>query len=300
MGIFSFFKRTDIVRTDIAIDSKDLGNPQEKEANLNAVETQLSFHPDWHVPQEQKYIFNFLANELQPLKSNQLSLAAIDIEVDQQSKAWNVKAFVRSSLDHPIQIGQIELLLLDKEEQQMGSKIFNFAELSTLPARSARPWVFTFEKNMLITENVPEDGWKIAFNLNSLKEHELDLDESWKKQLSKEQQDALVKIVNNLPKLGNTEVIFTGFQAKFLDDNSLTTSIFIRNGNNKPINIQQLPLEIIDANGRLVAKGAFRLDPALNVQPNSTKPWTFVFPEALVLKGEFDLSRWSLKVASTK
>lgn len=296
MGLFSFFKKTDKVGTDSAIDSKELDKNSNEAGNENNVETKLSFHPDWHVPQEQKYIFNFLANELQPLKPNQLSLAAINIEVDPNSKAWNVKAFVRSSLEKEIQLGEIELLLLDKEDRLVASKSFNFAELGTLPAKSARPWVFTFEKNTLATEEIPEDGWKIAFNLISLRGHQLDLDDTWKTQLPEDQQEALEKIVKDLPKLGKNEVNFTGLQAKIHDDKSLVTSIFIRNGNNKAINIEQLPLEIVDANGKSVAKGAFRLDPALTVQPNSTKPWTFIFPEDLVSKEEFDLSRWSARV----
>ncbi|MCM3389113.1 accessory Sec system S-layer assembly protein [Ureibacillus chungkukjangi] len=300
MGLFSFFKKTDKVGADSAIDSKDLGQNGKQGENANNVETKLSFHPDWHVPQEQRYIFNFLANDLQPLKPNQLSLAAINIEIDPNTKAWNVKAFVRSSLDQSIQLGEIELLLLDKNDQQIGAKSFNFAELGALPGKSARPWVFTFEKGTLSAEEVPEDGWKIAFNLVSLRGHQLDLDETWKTQLPQDQQEALVKIVEKLPKLGKNEVNFTGLQAKIQDDKSLVASIFIRNGNNKAINIEQLPLEIVDAEGKLVAKGAFRLDPVISVQPNSTKPWTFIFPEELVSEGEFDMSRWSARVTQNK
>ncbi|QCR31478.1 accessory Sec system S-layer assembly protein [Lysinibacillus sp. SGAir0095] len=300
MGLFSFFKKTDKVGADSAIDSKDLGQNGKKEEHSNNIETKLSFHPEWHVPQEQRYIFNFLANELQPLKPNQLSLAAINIEVDPNTNAWNVKAFVRSSLEQAIQLGEIELLLLDKNDKQIGSKSFNFADLGSLPAQSARPWVFSFDQSTLTTEEVPEDGWKIAFNLISLRGHQLDLDETWKNQLPEDQQEALVNIVKNLPKLGKNEVNFTGLQAKMQDDKSLVTSIFIRNGNNKAINIEQLPLEIVDANGKQVAKGSFRLDPVLSVQPNSTKPWTFIFPEELVAEGEFDLSRWSARVNQQK
>ncbi|RHW39952.1 accessory Sec system S-layer assembly protein [Lysinibacillus yapensis] len=295
MGLFSFFKKTDKVGTDSAIDSKELG--QESNANeTELVETKLSFHPDWEVPQEQKYIFSFLANELSPLKPNQLSLAAISIEEDPHSKAWNVKAFVRSSLNQSIQLGEIELLLLDKENRQLASKSFNFADLGTIPAKSARPWVFTFEKSTIAADEVPEEGWKIAFNLISLRGHQLELDETWKKQLPEEQQEVLKNIVKDLPKLGKNEVNFTGLQAKFQEDESLVTSIFIRNGNTKAINIEQLPLEIVDANNQLVAKGSFRLNPVLTVQPNSTKPWTFIFPKDLIQEGDFDLSRWSARV----
>ena len=296
MGLFDFFKKGDKVGTDSAIDSKELAKEAKQSKGNRDVITKLSFHPDWNVPLEQQYVFNFLANELQPLKPNQLSLSAINIETNPRSGAWNVKAFFRSSLPEAIELGEIELFILDKDDKRLASKMFNFKELGVIPAESARPWVFEFDANSIEATEVPEEGWKIAFNLISLRGHQLDLDETWKKQLPKEQQEELAKIVKDLPKLGKTEVNFTGLQAKLQNDKSLHVSIFIRNGHDKAINLEQLPLEIIDARGVQVAKGSFKLDPILTVQPNTTKPWTFIFPEQLVNVKGIDLSRWTARV----
>ncbi|MFJ8234674.1 accessory Sec system S-layer assembly protein [Ureibacillus sp. NPDC094379] len=296
MSLFDFFKKTDKVGKDSAIDSNELVEGSEQSESNEEVTTKLSFHPDWNVPQEQQYVFRFLANELEPLKPNQLSLAAISIDEERQSGAWLVKAFFRSSLPKAIELGEIELILLDQHNQQITSKTFNFNELGSIPPESARPWVFTFERALVEGKDIPQEGWKIAFNLVSLRGHQLDLDETWKNQLPKEQQEILANIVKDLPKLGKTEVNFTGFQAKLQDDKSLHASIFIRNGHDKAISLEQLPLEIIDANGKLVAKGSFKLDPIMSVQPNSTKPWTFIFPAELVTAEDADLSRWAARV----
>ncbi|WP_332651194.1 accessory Sec system S-layer assembly protein [Lysinibacillus sp. 54212] len=296
MGLFSFFKKTDKVGRDSALDSNELVKDGKSAGNKQEVKTKLSFHPEWNVPQEQQYVFNFLANDLQPLKPNQLSLSAINIEEDARNGAWNVKAFFRSSLNQAIELGEIELFILDKDDNHLATKMFNFKELGVIPAESARPWVFVFDKAALETDTVPEEGWKIAFNLISLRGHQLDLDESWKQQLPKEQQEALANIVKDLPKLGKKEVNFTGLQARLNDDKSLHVSIFIRNGNDKAINLEQLPLEIIDANAKQVAKGSFKMDPVLTVQPNATKPWTFIFPAELVDAEDADFSRWTARV----
>lgn len=296
MGLFDFFKKDDKVGKDSAIDSKGLVKTSLSTKAGKDVVTKLSFHPEWQVPQEQQYVFNFLANDLQPLKPNQLSLSAINIETDPRNGAWNVKAFFRSSLSQPIELGEIELFILDKEDNRVAAQTFNFKELGVIPPESARPWVFNFNPTSIEAEEAPEDGWKIAFNLISLRGHQLDLDETWKTQLPKEQQESLANIVKDLPKLGKTEVNFTGLQAKLQEDNSLHTSIFIRNGNDKAINLEQLPLEIVDARGELVAKGSFKLDPILTVQPNSTKPWTFIFPAELVDAQDADFSRWTARV----
>ncbi|WP_374963826.1 accessory Sec system S-layer assembly protein [Lysinibacillus sp. RS5] len=297
MGLFSFFKKSDKVVQENTIDSKDLlGNTTTDNSDNRDVVTKLSFHPEWDVPQEQKYIFSFLANELEPLKPNQLSLSSISIEEDPRSKKWQVRAFFRSSLSQAIELGEIELYIMDKNDELVASKKFDFAALGTIPAESARPWVFEFEKSTIKVDEVPEDGWKIAFNLVSLRGHQLELDPSWEKQLPEAQKEELAKIVKTLPELGETEVNFTGLQAKLADNGSLNVSIFIRNGHNKAINLEQLPLEIIDATGKQIAKGSFKMDPILTVQPNSTKPWTFIFPTELVDAKDADLSRWTARV----
>ena len=296
MGLFSFFKKSDKVVQENTIDSKDLlGNNGTDQSSDEEVETKLSFHPDWDVPQEQKYIFNFLANELEPLKPNQLSLSSISIEEDRFGK-WHVRAFFRSSLSEAIELGEIELFIMDKDDKLIASKRFDFKALGTIPAKSARPWVFEFEKSTIQVDEVPEDGWKLAFNLVSLREHQLELDPTWEEQLPAEQKEELAKIVKTLPKLNDTEVNFTGLQAKFINNGSLNVSIFIRNGHSKAINLEQLPLEIIDARGKQIAKGSFKMDPVLTVQPNSTKPWTFIFPKELVNPKGADLSRWTARV----
>lgn len=299
MGLFDLFKKGDKVGKDSAIDSSSVvkagAKTSKKGANRDVV-TKLSFHPEWDVPQEQKYVFNFLANDLAPLKPNQLSLSAINIEPVLANGSWNVKAFFRSSLAEAIELGEIELLILDKDDNRLASHYFDFKELGMIPAESARPWIFNFPKSTITGEDVPEEGWKISFNLLSLRGHQLDLDDTWKKQLPKEQQEKLAEIVKTLPKLGKTEVNFTGLQTKLNDDNSLHASIFIRNGHDKAINLEQLPLEIVDARGEIVAKGSFKLDPVLTVQPNTTKPWTFIFPAQLVTAEGADLSRWTARV----
>lgn len=296
MGLFSFFKKSDKVGQENTIDSKDLlGNTSSHDSNEDIIETKLSFHPDWDVPQEQKYIFNFLANELEPLKPNQLSLSSISIDEDRSGK-WQVRAFFRSSLSEAIELGEIELFIMDKNDKLVASKKFDFKALGTIPAKSARPWVFEFEKSAIKIDKIPEEGWKLAFNLVSLRDHQLELDPTWEEQLPAEQKEELAKIVKTLPKLGETEVNFTGLQAKFMNNGSLNVSIFIRNGHNKAINLEQLPLEIIDARGKQIAKGSFKMDPILTVQPNSTKPWTFIFPAQLVNPKGADLSRWTARV----
>lgn len=295
MNLFSFFRKTEKKGKDSAIDSKEMLASVEQSTNKDEVTTKLSYHPEWNVPQEQEYVFRFLANELQPLKPNQLSLSGIEIDTEPGTDNWLVKAFFRSSLDQTIQMENAELLLLNDQEEVIASQRFDLSELGEIPAKSARPWVFVFDQENITIEEPPADNWTLAFNVQSMLAHRLDLAPSWEEGLSAEQKEGLEKIVADLPELKPTEVNFVGFQVKVEEDGRIPVSVFIRNGHANEMNVEQLPLELIDANDDLVASGSFKLND-FTVKGNTTKPWTFIFPKELVQKEDPDFSRWIIRV----
>lgn len=277
------------------IDSKEILDSVVASTGTDKVKTELSYHPEWTVPQEQEYVFRFLANELEPLKPNQISLSGIEVDLDPATGGWLVKAFFRSSLNQAIQMEEVELLLLDEKEEVIATQQFDLSELGEIPAKSARPWIFVFGKENITGENPPTENWKLAFNVQSMMPHRLDLAEAWEEGLADEQKESLKEVVKGLPKLKPKEVNIAGFQVKEEEDGSIAASVFIRNGHSKEINIEQLPLELLDANGELVARGTFKLED-FSVKANTTKPWTFIYPKDLVQKENPDLSRWVAKV----
>ncbi|MDN4606753.1 accessory Sec system S-layer assembly protein [Sporosarcina highlanderae] len=295
MKLFSMFKKTEKTGSDSTVDSGEILENAVHSDETDDVETQLSFHPEWVLSQEQEYVFRFLSNELEPLKPNQISLAGVDIDVEKADDSWLVKAFFRSSLDQAISMGPVELLLLDDKGEVIASQEFNLSELGEIPARSARPWVFVFTKQNTFLEEPPKENWKLAFNVQSMVPHKLELEQAWEDGLSAEQKDALEKVVERMPKLKPREVNFAGFQVKKQDDGSIAVSLFIRNGHSKQISIEKLPLELLDATGDLVARGSFNLAP-LEVKANTSKPWTFIYPKEMVQKENPDFTKWVIRV----
>lgn len=296
MKLFNLFKKTEKTGLESTVASDEILANAAAQSGDEDIETALSLHPEWTLSQEQEYVFRFLANELEPLKPNQISLSGIDIDFEPANDSWLVKAFFRSSLDQAITVGPIELLLLDEEGKTAASAEFDLNELGEIPARSARPWVFVFTKEDQIADTMPAENWKLAFNVHSMRPHQLELAPTWEEQLPAEQKEALAEIVNGLPKLKPREVNIAGFQIQQQDDGGIAASVFVRNGHSKQINIEKLPLELIDAAGDLVAKGTFDLKPELSVKANSTTPWTFIYPKELVQKSAPDFSRWTIRV----
>lgn len=301
MKFFDFFRKTNLKGKEDSIASQNVptskkDNPvsASKKKKADLIQTPLSLHPDWNITQEQMYVFRFLANDLSPLRANQISLQGIDI--DENEGNWLVKGFVRTTVEQMIEIGQVELILLDKENQMIGHQSFDFSELGDLPSNTARPWVFEFRPENIFVEEIPEDGWKLAFNVSSMKEHTLDLDPTWKENLSAEQVTALEEIVAKLEPMKERQINFTGFLIE-PHEGGFVVSTFIRSSHPKTANLEQLPLQVLDATGEVVTEGAFTLDPPLAIHSNTSKPWTFIFPKETVKKEDPDLSRWAVRIS---
>ncbi|RSK28683.1 accessory Sec system S-layer assembly protein [Bacillus sp. HMF5848] len=286
---FPFFKKKpkmmgqeDVVDSNSILDS---GESEEKTENL--VKTELSIPSAWKLSVEDKYYFQFLNNELSPLREGQLSLSGLDIKQDQGS--FVVTAFIRNALKKPISLGATSIGLLDKDENILAEKVFNLEKVEKIPAKSSRPWRFIFTKDELRTDELPEEGWKIAFDMR--RQNTLDLDESWERSLTPDSKAQLVKLVETLevPKRG--EIKFVPLQAQVQKNGDLHVSLLIRNGNNKSITLKQLPLIVEDAQGDVLAEGGFNLG-NFQIKGNTSKPWTFIFSKSLLKKDKFELKGW--------
>lgn len=295
--MFTFFKKKsadEVVKTggDSSISSNELVDDTHLTTQDEEITTSLSIHPNWNLPKEKEYVFRFLNNDLHPLKPNQISLSGV--ELGQDEKGIQVTAFLRNSLSKGIKLEKVELLLLDVDQTVLARKEFNLEELGEIPGESSRPWMFIFEKETIVKTAVPSEGWSLAFNVSSLQPHRLDLDQKWDDSLPQEEKNKLETVVASLPELKPREFNLMGIQAKFMDNGELATTILFRNGNPKSVQVQQLPLEVIDANQEVVARGSFVLE-QFEVKANTSKPWTFIFPADMVTKTDADLSKWAVR-----
>ncbi|ASS87122.1 accessory Sec system S-layer assembly protein [Geobacillus lituanicus] len=288
--MFPFFKKKKKSGGDTAVSAREIVEEAGDVSDTEDVYTELSLHPSWNVPAEEQYVLRFLNNELLPLKPNQISLSGISLSKEIDGVV--VSAFVRHSLPKPIQIGRVPLLLLREDGSVLARKEFDLRELGELPPKTSRPWRFIFGHDTLQTDDIPSEGWKLAFELKP--KHRLELDKSWEEALPETEKEALRRLVDELgpPKAG--EVNFFGLQA-VVADGELRVTVLIRNGSDKTIYLEQLPLQVEDAAGEVVAKGGFKLD-RLEVKANTTKPWTFIFPQSLIQKEEPDFSSWKLSI----
>jgi accessory Sec system S-layer assembly protein len=295
--MFPFFRKKNkenlkLEGSNHTIESTELVESSQSEDKKTEVKTELSIHPLWNISKEQYYVFRFLNNELPTLKPNQLSLSGIQWE--ERPEGLAVTAFIRNALDKPIQLEKVPLILLDANRHVVAKHTFNLHDAGEIPAESSRPWTFVFPKETLLTNQLQKEGWTLAFDV-SPKHHQLDLEPSWEQSLPDEEKKKLQQLVNQLEPPKKNELNFMGLEAKMLQSGDLAVTLLIRNGHEQTIQIQQLPLRVIDANQSVVAEGQFNVG-TLEIKPNTTKPWTFLFPKSIIKNMTPDLSSWKAVV----
>ncbi len=267
----------------------------KKSTKEKGIKTILSYHPDWDLSAQEKYVFQYNHQKLPLLQPNQLQVNGINLY--EYEDGFVVTAFLRSSLPQAISFEVIDLVLVDTDNKPLARKSFEMDLFGELPSKACRPWRFLFENEHKLVEKLPKKGWQLVFELKKKTSDSLplDLEDSWKESLNEEQLAHLENIVKNLPPLKDGEVNFMGLEANILEGKGLATTLLIRNASNRSILIENLPLVFEDASGEIVAQAGFGLND-LEIKSQTCKPWTFVFPESMITKENVDLSNWKTYV----
>ena len=147
-----FFKRTSKKQQkESTIASKELIDTTS-EATEEEIQTKLYFYGGKPKQVEDQYYFQFLLNELQPIKRNQLSLAPIELKIE--GETVHAQFFFRQSLAKEIKMGITPLVLFGEDGKLVGRIDADLSELGPIPAESAMPWIVSFEQEHLV---VPVD-----------------------------------------------------------------------------------------------------------------------------------------------
>jgi accessory Sec system S-layer assembly protein len=289
MDLFKLKNKAKKVKENEQTVASSNGETVEPETDLR--QTTLSFAPSMKISPEDQYIYRFYHNELSLLKPNQLSIAAI--ESNKTAMSITVKALIRHTIDKEIELGETDILLLDGAHKIVAEKTINLSRMGKMPANTARPWIIKFSKQDFDDFlAVDPDNVSLAFRVK--KSHALDLDDQWKEALSNQQVTALENIVARAPELKAGELNIMAVEAKTVKENTIAVTVLIRNGSQKAIQIEQLPLRLYDKNKQVVAEGGFKLE-GFSVKPNTSKPKTLIFNEPTIKQTDYDLSSFSVQ-----
>lgn len=252
--------------------------------------TQLSFSNHQVMSDEEKQYFIHLHSQLPKMEENQLNITGAKL-TNLQNEQLRVTLFIRTTVKKPLTLKPSTIILIDKEQQIFAKIKVDFNHLGTLSPYTSTPWTIVYPKDSFIHQDVGRlSSWSVAFE--QVAEHHLDLSGMKEDAISEFSKAKLNQIIQSEP-LKPDELSIMGLSAKMSNEH-LTVTLLIRNGTQKNVDIQQLPLKFYDASGDLSAQGTFKLD-KLTVFANTSKPISLVFPPSGILKKNINLSKWSIR-----
>jgi len=273
-------------------EKKEINNEVNEDRKI--VETQISIHPELEdrISKFQKECFEDEIGSLPPIKEGDVNIST-DFIFDLGDK-YEASIFIRNGLQKPINFEDVSFLVVNKNNEVLGSKIFNLREVGDVPALGARPWKIYFEKSEVNLEAQNIKELSIIFDTRIKAEETVKIEfENLPEGIQGEARRKFEKFLENLPLLRRGQVSMSTYSVEKTKDGGIATTIVIRNGANKEIKIEKVPLTIIDANERAVAAGVFYLD-NVTINASKAKVYNFSFSKEELTEEEIDLSSWKV------
>jgi len=268
-------------------------NKVEKDEVLE-VPTVLSLleHDENVMSDVQKEILEEEIAELPSIQEGQLNVAGI-YAYDLGEKI-EVKAYIRNGLSNKVNFGYIPFFILNSKEETLAYQVFNLESLGDIPPHSARPVKLYFQKKNVNVNEIPIDDWKIAFDTKLQVARRVNTEyENLPRDIELEDKLVFDNFLKELPDLKEGEFSVSTFSVGVQKSGNILVTLVMRNGTNKPIKLDKIPLAVKDANGTVVKSQLFELN-SFSVSPFKAKVCNFAFPINLKIEQDMALENWSV------
>ncbi|ACA54489.1 SLAP domain-containing protein [Clostridium botulinum] len=241
----------------------------------------------------QKEILEEELDELVPIKEGEINVAGI-YAYDLGDK-YEVKAYLRNGIEKQINFEEIPFKIINSKGELLASQTFDLKSMGNIPSYCARPCVLYFDKKNVFVDKIPVDDWKLVFDnsLKAVKNLMVDI-ENLPEGIDAKSKKVYTDFLEGLSDLKEGEVSFSKFSIGINENGHLLVTIVIRNGCNKGINIEKLPMTIRDEKGNFVVSEVFKLED-LKVSPMKAKVCNFAFPLQIKEKAVIPLDSWKIE-----
>jgi SLAP domain-containing protein len=210
-------------------------------------------------------------------------------------KSWEVKAFLRNGMDRPVNFDKVALVIANSEDEVLAAQTFDMQDAGDIPPYSARPYKLNFNKSNVYVKKVPRDEWHIAFDSNVGTATYEDFDyEGLPDSFPQESLSVLNRFLRGLPKIEKGKYDFSKFSIGINENGEIMISIVVRNGLDKPLSIEKLPVTVKNEEGNVVFSGLFEMHD-FNINPGKSKLLSLAGKTGVQLDQDMDLSNFELE-----
>lgn len=196
-------------------------------------------------------------NQTKPLEENQINLAATYFLCKENE--LEVGFFIRNTLKSALSLKGINLAVQSSKGDIISTLQCNLKEIGIMPSCTGTPYSLKFTLSEGAMYNKDEE-YEITFvNFNGLKgfssvETEI---ENMPINISFEEEEALLNFEKNLGTLKKDEITISMFKRVKTDDGGIDITLLIRNGYNRDIKLEKLPITIFNYNNYPICKHVF-------------------------------------------
>lgn len=267
------------------------GDGSQKISEKDSLKIELSLNQNTidRISDVQKNYLEEEMNEVIPkIEDGQVNITGVYI-FDEGDK-FEAKIYIVNGLSKTINLDKVPLCIVNSKGEQLGYEIFDLNEMGDIPPHSARPWKIYFDKKNVTVNEIPQDDWKIVFDnrIKAVSYANIEL-EAIPKNLDAKEIATFKEFMTTLPKLEQGEVSISVFTMTQYQNDDLLITLIARNGVNKGIKLEKLPITIETSDGRIVVKGAFELE-NFEISASKARIISLIFKKELLLEEEFDLS----------
>lgn len=269
---------------------------QDMDKERKIVNTEISIHPEIE-DRMSKFQKECLIEEIQslpPIKEGDVNIST-DFMFDIGDK-YEVSIFIRNGLQKKINFENVPFLIIDKDNEVLGNKTFNLKEVGDIPPCSVRPWKIYFSKEEINLDGKDLKELKVVFDNNIKAEKTVKVEfQDFPEEMAKPFRDKYEKFLEELPLLRVGQVTITTYNVILNENGELSVVIIIRNGSDKQIKLERLPITVKDSRDIEVAKGVFELkDQEITVNPSKAGLYNFIVPKENIIQEELYLDKWSV------
>lgn len=268
---------------------------EEIEDDRLEVSTVLSLleHDDNVMSDVQKEILEEEIAELEPIKENQINVSGIYI-YDLGDKL-EVKVYIRNGLSKSVNLEYVPFIISNSKGENLAYQIFNLESLGEIPSHGARPVKLYFEKKNVYVDNISMDDWNVGFDTRIDVKRRVRVEyENLPRDIEVEEKIIFDNFLKEIPELNEGEFSVSTFSVGVQKNGNILVTLVMRNGTNKPIKLDKIPMSVKDANGTVVKSNLFELSD-FEVSPLRARVCNFAFPTGLTLEQDAPLENWTVE-----
>lgn len=256
-------------------------NPEQSSTRIPSKELFVLMSGPWENKLEdtESELLQYIHDELPAVVRDEVGIIPFFTQVTQEG--YLMLTYIRNATSRDILLQRVPLVLMTPEGEIVARKIFDLTALGPIGDMSSRPCEFMFRWDEF--DKVPEKETPLTLHYKKpvLKKSEIDDTETGG--LTNKEVVHYSQELAKLPPLEAGNVDLQVLDVKVDEEGDLKVVVVFRNGLEKRLEFNEVPIFVHDQTGDSVAKVQFTLE-NMKVTAKNHKIWLFKIPASSILK----------------